>query len=165
MNKILGAVFVLTAGFWARWAELSERRRRRDMLASLADALDRMREEIRMTRTPMPELLGTMGERCKGETGTFFQCVAAGLDEGKLLGESWEQAAACIPLPREELAALAALGWHLAGDEEAACRALAAAGRQLERLLEEWDRQRPEAEKRATALWLSGSALLVILLI
>lgn len=165
MNKILGALFVLAAGLWARWAELSEHRRRRDMLASLADALDRMGEEIRMARTPMPALLETMGERCKGDTGAFFRCAAAGLDAGERLGDAWEQAALCMMLPREELTALTALGWHLAGDEEAACRALAGVGRQLERLLEEWDRQRPEAEKRATALWLSGSALLVILLI
>ena len=61
--------------------------------------------------------------------------------------------------------ALRELGWGLRGDEEAACRALAAASLRLERLLEEWDRRRPEEEKRETALWLSGSALLVILLI
>lgn len=163
MSKLFGAALVLAAGVWARWTAVAQRRRRRDMLASLCAALRCMSEEIRMTRVPMPELLEALGARYPDGAGAFFQRVAAGIDRG--LGKAWQQAAEELPLPREERMALRELGWGLRGDEEAACRALAAASLRLERLLEEWDRQRPEEEKRATAMWLSGSALLVILLI
>lgn len=124
-----------------------------------------MSEEIRITRLPMPELLDTLGARYPDGTGRFSGAPPPGISRGQGLGEAWQQAAEELPLPREERMALQELGWGLRGDEEAACRALAAASLRLERLLEEWDRQRPEEEKRETALWLSGSALLVILLI
>lgn len=165
MNKLLGAALVLAAGVWARWMTVVQRRRRRDVLASLCAALRCMSEEIRMTRVPMPELLEALGARYPDGAGAFFRRIAAGIGRGQGLGEAWQQAAEELPLPREERMTLQELGWGLRGDEEAACRALAAASLRLERLLEEWDRQRPEEEKRETALWLSGSALLVILLI
>ncbi|WP_455582450.1 stage III sporulation protein AB [Dysosmobacter sp.] len=165
MVKLLGAAFVLGAGFWARQVQLSARRRGGETLRALAAALNQMAEEIRMARTPMPPLLACVGRSHGGLAGTFFQEVSAGLQRGVPLPEAWGQALSILPLPREELLLLQELGQGLQGDEERVCKAIRLAVRRLEQRLETWEQQRPEMEKRVTALWLSGAALLVILLI
>ena len=98
MNKLFGAALVLAAGVWARWTAVAQRRRRRDMLASLCAALRCMGEEIRITRLPMPELLDTLGARYPDGAGAFFRRAAAGIGRGQGLGEAWQQAAEELPL-------------------------------------------------------------------
>ena len=73
--------------------------------------------------------------------------------------------AEALPLSREDREALAEAAGGLSGDEEQVCRALTAAAVRLRRSLEAERAASPEREKRSAALWLSGGALLVILLI
>ena len=68
-------------------------------------------------------------------------------------------------LPVAAQQALSEVGSALHGDEESVCKAISLAILELEQCAAEWDKQRPETEKRTAALWLSGAALLVILLI
>ena len=165
MRKLLGAVCVLlgTAGAW--WVQLSTARRRRDTLAGLAAGLGQMAEEIRMARTPMPPLLECLGRSRSGPERNFFRQAAAALRRGAQLQEAWGQAVETLDLPPRALAVLEELGPNLRGDEEKVCKAISLAVSQLEKQLADWDERRPEAEKRAAALWFSASALLVILLI
>ena len=76
--------------------------------------------------------------------------------------ETGTDAVVLIPADREALAEAAS---GLSGDEEQICRALTAAAEHLRRSLEAERAAGPEREKRTAALWLSGGALLVILLI
>ena len=76
--------------------------------------------------------------------------------------ETGTDAVLLIPADREALAEAAS---GLSGDEEQICRALTAAAEHLRRSLEAERAAGPEREKRTAALWLSGGALLVILLI
>lgn len=61
MVKLVGAVCILGAGTWAWRRSAAERRRELDTLADLTALLDRMGEEIRLRRTSLPRLLGSLG--------------------------------------------------------------------------------------------------------
>lgn len=165
MTKLVGAVLVLCGGVWARCAQVSERRRQRQLLAGLVSALHQMAEEIRMARTPLPVLLDLLGRSRIGEEGVFFKGVRAGLVRGETMAQAWKSALDLLQLPRRQTEILAELGGGLQGDEEKVCKAISLVIYRLERDLEEWDRTLPDLERRATGLWLSGAALAVILLI
>ena len=57
------------------------------------------------------------------------------------------------------------MGDALLGDEENICKAILLTNKSLRKDLELTRDRRQEMEKRSAALWLSGAALLVILLI
>ena len=59
----------------------------------------------------------------------------------------------------------AELGEKLTGDETRACQGIQLVSRTLTASLENLRKQQPEREKRGAALWFSGAALLIILLI
>ena len=165
MVKLVGAVCILGAGTWAWRRSAAERRRELDTLADLTALLDRMGEEIRLRRTSLPRLLGSLGRDRPGPVRDFCTSVAASLARGAPLGQSWRSAAEALPLGPESRTALTALGDSLQGDEESVCKALTLAGRILEKNLAAARDHRQEMEKRSAALWLSSAALLVILLI
>ena len=165
MVKLVGAVCILGAGTWAWRRSAAERRRELDTLADLTALLDRMGEEIRLRRTSLPRLLGSLGRDRTGPVRDFCTSVAASLARGAPLGQSWRSAAEALPLGPESRTALTALGDSLQGDEESVCKALTLAGKILEKNLAAARDHRQETEKRSAALWLSSAALLVILLI
>ena len=147
MVKLVGAVCILGAGTWAWRRSAAERRRELDTLADLTALLDRMGEEIRLRRTSLPRLLGSLGRDRTGPVRDFCTSVAASLARGAPLGQSWRSAAEALPLGPESRTALTALG------------------KILEKNLAAARDHRQETEKRSAALWLSSAALLVILLI
>ncbi|MBQ7778729.1 MAG: stage III sporulation protein AB [Oscillibacter sp.] len=163
--KLMGALCIACGAVWGRWQQLSAQRRRRETVRGLIAALRQMAEEIRIARTPMPQLLSCLGRSRGGEAGRFFHAVAAGLESGHALPEAWRLALADLSLPDEPMTVLRELAAGLSGDEEAVYRAVTLAADALERQALAWERQRPEAERRGNALWFSASALLVILLI
>ena len=165
MVKLLGAACILGAGAWAWRRGLAERRRELDTLADLIALLDRMAEEIRLRRTSLPRLLGTLGRDRTADVRAFCTSVASSLARGAPLGQSWRSAAEALPLRREELQALAAIGDALQGDEENIYKVILLTNKSLRKDLELTRDRRQETEKRSAALWLSGAALLVILLI
>ena len=164
MLKLLGAACVLGAGGWAWRRGAAERRRELDTLADVIALLGRMEEEIRLRRTSLPRLLASLGRDRGPEVRRFCAAVAASLERAAPLGESWRSAAEDLPLGAADRSALAALGL-LQGDEESICKGISLTSHRLAKSLEEARDSRAEREKRAGALWLSGAALLVILLI
>lgn len=164
MVKLLGSVCILSGGMLARWCRVRERRLRLDTLSGLLAALRRMGEEIRLTRTPLPELLEGLAV-CAGPAGLLFWAGAEAARTGGDLPAVWKGAAEELPISQEDQAALVELGESLHGDEESVCKAISLVISHLASSLEESRRRGPEEDKRATALCLSGAALLVILLI
>lgn len=165
MLKILGSVCILGGGVLARHLQAAERRRELDTLSDLLRVLRRMAEEIRMARTPMPLLLERLSEGCGGEAGTFLHTVSAAAQRGEDLGQAWRRTAAVLPLSGGSAAVLTELGDELRGDEECVCKAISLVAYSMARDVEEQTRRRPEEARQSAALWFSGAALLVILLI
>ena len=165
MLKLLGSVCVLCGGVLAVMQRLAERRRRRETLADMITALRHMAEEIRLMRTPLPRLLEQALQGLGADAAAFFSAVSDALRQGETTAESWCRAAESLPLAERDRAAIAAVGKCLQGDEESACNGISLAIYELTKSVEEWEKLRPEEVKRTAALYLSGAALLVILLI
>lgn len=165
MVKLLGSLCILFGGFLARWAQAAERRRKRDTLSDLLTALRRMAEEIRMARTPLPDLLERLSRDCGPDAAAFFRTVADAARQGVELSGAWAAAVEPLPLADGDKAGLQDLGKDLRGDEENICKAVSLVIYDLAKSAEEQDRRRPQEDRRATALCFSAAALLVILLI
>ena len=164
MLKLLGSACVLGGGLLCWLMALSERRRTREDLSDLLAALRRMREEIRMARTPLPLLLEALGSDCRGlETAALFQRSAEAALQGEGLETVWRDGVRLLPLAPREREVLENL--TLRGDEESICKGISLVITDLARGIEELERQRPERDRRTAALCFSGAALLVILLI
>lgn len=164
MLKVLGSLLVLGAAgrVWLRRKGVRDQEAR--TLRLLLNTLEEMENAIRLERTSMPRLL-SHAARGEGAAGAFFQSVGRSVGQGDDLAAAWRQSSAPLALPPEAKTALADLGGKLTGDETRACQGIQFARCCLEGSLEELRRQRPEQEKREAALWLSGAALLIILLI
>ena len=161
--KLVGSLCILAGGALAWQRQHRERRRRRDTLSDLIHALGRMSEEIRMARTAMPSLLTQLAADCRGDAATLFCRTAQAARRGEPLEAAWRHEAASLPLEAREIEVLQGLSLH--GDEVDICKGVSLVISCLTKALEDWDRARPEAERRAAALCFSGAALLVILLI
>ena len=165
MTKLLGSLCVFAAGAMAWYCQRQERWKRRCLLAELIAALGRMETEIRLARTPLPRLLGQLAAERRGAAAAFLRTVSRGLTAGEPPAPVWERAAAALELPEEQQRALLSLAEALQGDEESACKAILLARENLQNSLVQMEKQRPEEDKRATALCFSAAALVVILLI
>lgn len=163
MVKLVGSVCILMGGGLAWWLQLQERRRRRDTLADLITVLRQMNEEIRMARTPMPELLRKLSSGCGSETAELLRTTAAAVKQGVELEAAWRREIEQLPLAPRDREILHGLRFN--GDEEKLCKGISLAIYQLAQSAEELERRRSEEEKRTTALCFSSAALLVILLI
>lgn len=160
MIRALGGALVAGAAIWGWQRQRAERRRRMDTLRALSSGLGRMAEAIRLERTPLPRLLERLGRE-----DDFFRRLGQALAAGEGTEAAWRRSAAQTPLAPADREALSETAGALAGDEEQICRALGAAAERLRRSLEAQQAASSEREKREAALWLSGGALLVILLI
>lgn len=164
MTKFLGALCVLGASLWG-WLDRSrERRKQRETRLDILSALRRMGEEVRLARTPMPQLLLAVASDCGGEGAVFFRSTAQAARSGEPLAAAWTAAGKDLPLSGEEKRSLSELGQAFGGDEEQLCRRLALTVSVLQRRADETERCRAEEEKRSAALWGCGGALAVILL-
>lgn len=161
--KVLGSSLILGAAFWGWWVQRRERTAVRRVRLELLSALGRMAEEIRLTRTPMPDLLEAAASDCSGAGETFFRSVSAAVREGETLGAAWKNAARELPLEEEERRALEGLTFE--GDEERLCRAMTLCVSVLQRRAEETEKRRQEEEKRWAALWGCAGAMTVIVLL
>ena len=82
MIKLLGSFLVLGASLGGMTLQLREQRRQRRVRLDLLDALRRMGEEIRIARTPLPDLLEQAAD-CGGEAEEFFRAAARAVREGE----------------------------------------------------------------------------------
>ena len=165
MTKLLGSLCVFAAGGMVWWSRRQERQKKRRLLSDLIAALGRMETEIRLTRIPLPRLLKRLAEGCGEETRAFFQDASRGLEAGETLAAAWNRAVEKLGLPDGDKQVLLTLQEPMQGDEMSACKGISLAMEKLRNRLKELDNQRPEEEKRATALCFSAAALVVILLI
>ena len=162
--KGIGARLVLGGTLWGWLTQRRERSSARQVRLDILSALQRMGEEIRLARTPMPALLEAVASDCRGAGQSFFLAVAAAAKKGESVSGAWQKAAAGLPLGEEERRALAAAGQAFGGDEERLCRALTLASSAIQRKADAAEAARQEEEKRAAALWGCGGAMTVILL-
>ena len=165
MTKLLGSLCVFAAGGMVWWSRRQERQKKRRLLSDLIAALGRMETEIRLTRIPLPRLLKRLAEGCGEETRAFFQDASRGLEAGETLAAAWNRAVEKLGLPDGDKQVLLTLQKTMQGDEMSACKGISLASEKFRNRLKELDNQRPEEEKRATALCFSAAALVVILLI
>ncbi|MCI9121252.1 MAG: hypothetical protein HFG00_06995 [Oscillibacter sp.] len=165
MLKLLGSLCITCGGALAWYQQWAERRLRRETLADLLRVFRRMREEVRMARTTLPVLLETLAPDCGRAVSAFLETVCAAVHRGDSLTEVWRMAADALPVQPGDKSLVMSLGKDLQGDEEKVCKALLHVTYALEKSAGEAENRRPEEEKRATALWFSAAALLVILLI
>ena len=152
------------AAVWLLHRMSGERKRQWLVLEELTSVLDFMGDEIRVNRTPMYRLLrrGAVG-RCP-DVAAFLNAVREN-SASSGLAEAWKQAAEELPVTGEEVRLLAELGHCLTGDEERACRGLAAVSAQLQGELQRQRKAAAESDRRTTALCLSCAAFVIILLI
>lgn len=165
MIKLMGSVCVFSGGALVWWMQRAERRRKRDTLLDLLAALRRMGEEVRMARTPLPQLLEALSKTCGREAAAFFRETADAARRGGDLPKAWGEAAERLPLSQGDQAVLTGLGQNLQGDEESVCKAISIVIYELAKSAEAAEQRRRSEEKQATALCFSAAALLVILLI
>lgn len=163
MRTLVGSVCILVGGLWAFLQIRRENRRRRNALSDLLLALERMGEEIRMARTPLPHLLERLAADCRPDAAGLLHAAAKAARAGEDVGAVWRREAGALPLEPRDLEALR--GLDLGGDEESICHGIALVTHTLARSLEESDTRRPQEEKRTAALCFSAAALAVILLI
>ncbi len=162
MLRLTGAVLVLASGVLTRQSLLTASRARRTALRELAEALERMAQEIRLCLTPIPKLLCREGE---GAAEEFFARAAERLRTGNTLAQSWADAAQVLPVNEEERALIAALGARLGGDMESVCAALNLTASQLRERYESERLHCSEQERLTTAVCFSASFLLLIVLL
>lgn len=115
MVKLVGAVCILGAGTWAWRRSAAERRRELDTLADLDRPAGPHGEEIRLRRTSLPRLLGSLGRDRTGPVRDFCTSVAASLARGAPWGRAGGSAAEALPLGPESRTALDRPGDSLQG--------------------------------------------------
>ena len=165
LTKLLGGLFVLLGGGLGRWAQMAERRRRRDTLSDFITALRRMGEWVGITRTPRPVRRARLSAAGGQSAAVLLGGGAAAARQGEDLPARWRRLTETLPLAGGDRAALAGLGRDLQGDEEKVCKAIALVTIRLEQSASEAEGTRRAEEQRVSALWFSAAALLVILLI
>ena len=156
--KLFGSLLILCGGYGWWWIGRRERRMRLQTLEHLLAAVYRLREDIRMARLPMPQLLERLD-------GPFFAAVASHLRCCEDLAEGWTLAAGELPLSPGGRRVWCRLGEQLTGDEAGILRALDYTERELERERQELRQERREADRSTGVICFSTAAFLVILLL
>lgn len=165
MLKLTGTICVLLGGFLLRWMELQTRKQTRATLDGLLLVLRQIGEEIRISRTPLPRLFEHCSQVNHPELCSFFGAIVRKLQGGQSLSDAWGTSVQDLPLSKDCHMILDELGQSLHGDEEAVTKALALAVYRLSQERDTAEQHRKQDEQRITALTLSASALLIILLI
>ena len=161
--RLAGSLLILTGGCLGLCLQLREQCRREETLREMIRGLRWMAEEIRLARTSLPGLLQALSKSTGGDTGRFFSAVAASVREGESPESVWRREIAHLSLFPEEKRVLQEM--EFLGDEEKICSGIILSTERLSRLGEERRQSTSIEVKRRAALWGSGTALLLILLI
>ena len=163
MLRGIGAMAILGAGLMLRGTILSKARREERTMRGLRDALLALEREIALNLTPLSVLFARGGY---GEIAdTFFSSVSEGLRAGGTLRDCWAASAQSLTLPQAVKERVAHLGAMLGGDEEAVRRALRTMADELSAALEARERGRAQRERVTTAICVSASTFLLLMLI
>ena len=163
MLRGIGAILIIGAGLLLRGTIVSKARREERTMCVLRDALLAIEREIALTLTPLPVLFTRGG--CGEIADTFFASVSEGLRAGGTLRSCWAASARTLTLPQAVKDRVAQFGAMLGGDEEAVRRALRAMADELSDAMEVREREQAQRERVTTALCVSGSVFLLLILI
>ena len=154
---------IVGAGLMLRGTILSKARREERTMLALRDALLALEREIALNLTPLPVLFASGGY---GEIAdAFFASVSEGLRAGGTLRSCWTASAQMLTLPQMEKERVARFGVTLGGDEEAVRRALRTMADELSAAIEARGRDRAQRERVTTALCVSASTFLLLMLV
>lgn len=163
MLRGIGAMAIFGAGLMLRGTILSKARREDRTMRALSDALLTLEREIALNLTPLPVLFARGGY---GEAAdAFFASVSEGLRADETLRFCWAASARTLPLPQAAKDRVAQFGASLSGDEEAVRRALRAMADELSAALKARECERAQRERVTTAICVSASAFLLLILI
>jgi stage III sporulation protein AB len=161
--KLMGSLLVFAAGGLVWWIQQQERRRKGAVLADLASVLRQMQEEIRMMRTPMPELFRKLEKRCGQDVSDVLCAMSGAVEQGTEVAAVWKRSVCALPVDERTRDVLCKLDF--CGDEEKLCKELSFTAYEIAKCAEVLESSRREDGKRISALCFSWAALLVILLI
>ena len=162
MVRLLGGVLIISSGLLLRGTILRASRRELETQRELRDALLLLEKEIKFTLMPLPKLLRMEFGCC---VSAFFSAVSDDLCSEKTLSESWQTHTQRLFLPQRIKLRFARLGADLVGEEESIRRTLLLMAEELSESMEAQERTQRERERLTTALCLSGSFLLVLVLL
>ena len=163
MLRGIGAILIIGAGLLLRGTIVSKARREERTMCALRDALLAIEREIALNLTPLPALFTRGG--CGEIADAFFASVSDGLRSGGTLRDCWAASASELALPQAIKDRVARLGATLSGDEESVRRALCAMSDELSEVMETRQRGRAQRERVTTAICVSASAFLLLVLI
>ena len=158
--KLLGTILLLFAALKLRQTLL---RRQQEQIAAgeeLCAALDLLRQGVYRLRRPLPELLGACGESSR-LTAPFWRAVEAGLRERRAFPAVWEGALHLLPPPYNTLMAPAGPALTAGAREDL----IHLTREEVYRTVQEGRKQQRERGRLVTALCLSGSLLLIVVLL
>lgn len=163
MLRGIGAVAILGAGLMLRGTLVSKARREERTMRALRDALLAIEREIALTLTPLPVLFARGG--CGEIADAFFAPVSEGLRAGGTLRDCWAVSAQTLTLPQAVKDRVAYFGATLCGDEESVRRSLRSMADELSEAMEVRSRERAQRERVTTAICVSASTFLLLMLI
>lgn len=163
MYRLTGAALLLVSSLLLRQSLLQRTRLRRKTLRALAESFRRLASCVRSTLTPLPRLLGGMGQGTEAEP--FFRAVESALAQGGTLKEAWAAAAEILPIGERERETAASAGGAFDGDEQSVCAALLDAAALLEEAERAFALQSREESRVTTAVCLGGGFLVGIVLL
>ena len=108
--RLLGALLLVAGGFLGGRACLAEYRVRVITLRALTASLARIRAEIALCRTPLPELLSSEAECTDGRVQAFYREALRRYGEEGRFRTSWDGASELLRLPSDARAVLVSLG-------------------------------------------------------
>jgi len=98
MLKLLGSVCILLAGAAVRRLQVRSIRRELAALEGVTAGLRELGDRIRLSRMPLPRLLGRVGENRERDARTFFQTAEETILGGQPPSEAWRRAAELLPV-------------------------------------------------------------------
>lgn len=161
--RAAGALSVLLGGLALRAALVRAGRDELRLLRALSEALVLLAQRISATLTPLPRLLQQGGWPREAEP--FFDMLLELLDAHGVPETCWRTAAQAMPLAEPERAALALPAVVLRGEEEALVRALRIAAETLLSAAREKAARRGERERLITAVCLSVTLMLLLVML
>ncbi|MEA4822527.1 MAG: stage III sporulation protein AB [Clostridiaceae bacterium] len=108
--KFFGAVFLVTGGYLGGRACRAEYRTRLKTIRTLITSLARIRAEITLRLTPLPELITSECAFTDGRVQAFYREVSRLYDEDGSFQASWDDAIDRLRTSAEERGILSSLG-------------------------------------------------------
>ena len=164
MIRVLGSFCILGGGLLAVWQTVRERQKKRELTKELITALRSMEEGISNLGTPLPRLMEEQARRCR-QAVPLFENTLRCLKQGDTLSQAWRCGCSSLPLDTEGKRVLESVFSAEIRLCSNLCNVISLASGYFEKQLAEQVECQSEQTKRTAALYLSGAALLVILLI